>query len=151
MRLLLNQLFLRQSRKWAVALALLGIHGAINAVHGDVGPPVKIRLVKELVQPAVPGEEYPGTFEVLVGAEGTIDSIMVEGVGWRDLEVNAVDSINVRAGDVLRFDFTGTPGGAQQRIRVRLVFDGRWSHDLFNPAIETNEYGELNSVVEIKQ
>ena len=35
--------------------------------------------------------------------------------------------------------------------RYRLVVDGRWSHDLFNPAIETNEYGELNSVVEIKQ
>jgi len=37
------------------------------------------------------------------------------------------------------------------RYRYRLVVDGRWSHDLFNPAIETNEYGELNSVVEIKQ
>lgn len=37
------------------------------------------------------------------------------------------------------------------RYRYRLVVDGRWSHDLFNPEIETNEYGELNSVVEIKQ
>lgn len=37
------------------------------------------------------------------------------------------------------------------RYRYRLVVDGRWSHDLFNPAIETNEYGELNSVVEINQ
>ena len=37
------------------------------------------------------------------------------------------------------------------RYRYRLVIDGRWSHDLYNPAIETNEYGELNSVVEIKQ
>jgi len=33
----------------------------------------------------------------------------------------------------------------------RLAVDGLWFHDLFNPAIETNEYGELNSVVEIKQ
>ena len=37
------------------------------------------------------------------------------------------------------------------RYRYRLVVDGRWSHDLFSPAIETNEYGELNSVLEIKQ
>jgi len=37
------------------------------------------------------------------------------------------------------------------KYRYRLVVDGRWSHDVFNPAIETNEYGELNSVVEIKQ
>ena len=37
------------------------------------------------------------------------------------------------------------------RYRYRLVVDGRWSHDVFNPVIEANEYGELNSVVEIKQ
>jgi len=36
------------------------------------------------------------------------------------------------------------------KYRYRLVVDGRWSHDVFNPAIETNEYGELNSVVEIR-
>ncbi|MCH7631994.1 MAG: isoamylase early set domain-containing protein [Planctomycetes bacterium] len=35
------------------------------------------------------------------------------------------------------------------RYRYRLVVDGRWSHDAHNPAIETNEYGELNSVVEV--
>lgn len=35
------------------------------------------------------------------------------------------------------------------RYRYRLVVDGRWSHDPNSPAVETNEYGELNSVVEI--
>ncbi len=35
------------------------------------------------------------------------------------------------------------------RYRYRLVVDGRWMHDANNPAIDTNEYGELNSVVEI--
>lgn len=35
------------------------------------------------------------------------------------------------------------------RYRYRLVVDGRWSHDQHNPVIETNEYGELNSVIEI--
>jgi len=37
------------------------------------------------------------------------------------------------------------------RYRYRLVVDGRWSHDVYNPTIETNEYGELNSVLEIIQ
>ena len=37
------------------------------------------------------------------------------------------------------------------RYRYRLVIDGRWSHDLYNPAVEENEYGELNSVAEVKQ
>lgn len=35
------------------------------------------------------------------------------------------------------------------RYRYRLVIDGRWSHDLNNPAVETNDYGELNSIIEV--
>ncbi len=35
------------------------------------------------------------------------------------------------------------------RYRYRLVIDGRWSHDQQNPVVETNEYGELNSVLEV--
>lgn len=35
------------------------------------------------------------------------------------------------------------------RYRYRLVVDGRWSHDPHNPLAETNEYGEINSVVEV--
>ncbi len=37
------------------------------------------------------------------------------------------------------------------RYRYRLVIDGRWSHDSANPIIETNDYGELNSIVEVTQ
>lgn len=36
------------------------------------------------------------------------------------------------------------------RYRYRLVVDGRWSHDAENPITEVNEYGELNSVVDVK-
>ena len=35
------------------------------------------------------------------------------------------------------------------RYRYRLVIDGRWSHDQNNPELETNDYGELNSIVEV--
>ena len=35
------------------------------------------------------------------------------------------------------------------RYRYRLVIDGRWSHDPANPQVETNEYGELNSIVDV--
>jgi len=37
----------------------------------------------------------------------------------------------------------------QGRYRYRLVIDGRWSHDHENSAVEANEYGELNSIVEV--
>ncbi|HUU83141.1 MAG TPA: AAA family ATPase [Phycisphaerae bacterium] len=36
------------------------------------------------------------------------------------------------------------------RYRYRLVVDGRWAHDAANPHVETNEYGELNSIVEVQ-
>lgn len=35
------------------------------------------------------------------------------------------------------------------RYRYRLVVDGRWSHDNANSSVEPNQYGELNSVVEV--
>jgi chromosome partitioning protein len=35
------------------------------------------------------------------------------------------------------------------RYRYRLVVDGRWAYDTQNPSMEKNEYGELNSVVDI--
>ena len=37
------------------------------------------------------------------------------------------------------------------RYRYRLVVDGRWSHDIENPAVETNEYGELNSIIQVEK
>jgi chromosome partitioning protein len=36
------------------------------------------------------------------------------------------------------------------RYRYRLVIDGRWSHDQANPLVETNEFGELNSLVDVR-
>lgn len=35
------------------------------------------------------------------------------------------------------------------RYRYRLVMDGRWSHDSANPDMETNQYGEWNSIINI--
>ena len=36
------------------------------------------------------------------------------------------------------------------RYRYRLVVDGRWSHDRENPTVEMNEYGELNSIIQVE-
>lgn len=35
------------------------------------------------------------------------------------------------------------------RYRYRLVIDGRWTRDAFNPAVTTNPYGETDSVLEV--
>ena len=36
------------------------------------------------------------------------------------------------------------------RYRYRLVVDGRWQQDPYNETVETNEFGEYNSVVEVQ-
>ncbi len=36
------------------------------------------------------------------------------------------------------------------RYRYRMVVDGHWSHDAANPNVETNQYGEWNSVVDVR-
>jgi 1,4-alpha-glucan branching enzyme len=35
------------------------------------------------------------------------------------------------------------------RYRYRVVIDGAWKHDQYNSSIETNPFGELNSILEI--
>ncbi len=45
--------------------------------------------------------------------------------------------------------FSTTLKLAPGRYRYRVVVDGRWSHDERNPHFETNEFGEINSVIEV--
>ncbi len=47
-------------------------------------------------------------------------------------------------------DFVARLKLATGLYRYRLVVDGRWSHDAANPRVETNEYGELNSIIEVR-
>ena len=35
------------------------------------------------------------------------------------------------------------------RYRYRLIVDGKWMTDPHNQYVETNEYGELNNIVEV--
>lgn len=37
------------------------------------------------------------------------------------------------------------------RYRYQLVVDGRWTYDAANPEVITNQYGEINSVVEVSK
>jgi hypothetical protein len=46
-------------------------------------------------------------------------------------------------------DFEGFLRLAPGRYSYRLVVDGQWMHDKDNPNVETNEFGELNSVIRV--
>ncbi len=47
-------------------------------------------------------------------------------------------------------EFQATLRLAPGRYRYRLVIDGRWAYDRDNPLLEASEYGEINSVIEVK-
>jgi len=46
-------------------------------------------------------------------------------------------------------DFEGFLKLAPGRYCYRLVVDGQWMHDKDNPNVETNEFGELNSIIRV--
>ncbi len=46
-------------------------------------------------------------------------------------------------------DFEALLRLAPGRYSYRLVVDGRWMHDKSNPQVETNEFGELNSILNV--
>ena len=50
-----------------------------------------------------------------------------------------------RAGDDFEILLKLQPG----RYRYRMVVDGHWSHDEANPNVESNQYGDWNSVVDV--
>jgi 1,4-alpha-glucan branching enzyme len=55
------------------------------------------------------------------------------------------DMVASRTPGVWQKELKMTPG----RYAYRLVIDGRWQSDPANPYVESNPYGELNSVVEV--
>jgi len=63
---------------------------------------------------------------------------------WSTADAGA-DMVASDQPDVWTKEFRLRPG----RYAYRLVIDGRWTSDPANPYVESNPYGELNSVVEI--
>lgn len=125
--------------------------------HADAGKPLS---PTPPVRPSLPEP----------ASHAEIDEKLAEIYGVRqDGEVVVFRSKSTGAGEVqLAGDFNDwmphttpmrkLPGGdfearlrlPQGRYRYRLVVDGRWSHDIFNPKVETNEYGEINSILEVE-
>lgn len=62
--------------------------------------------------------------------------------GWSP---DATPMIPVGSGDTFKALLPLAPG----RYRYRLVVDGNWQSDPYNSYVESNPYGELNSVVEV--
>jgi len=134
---------------------------------GASSTPTSSSMVPATQPASPPALRVPQPLEPSSDAE--IDRKITEAYGVRqEGEVVIFRSKNPEAGEVqLAGDFNDwmphtTPmrrlsnGDFEARLRLprgryryRLVVDGRWSHDQHNPVVETNEYGELNSVVEI--
>jgi chromosome partitioning protein len=118
-------------------------------------PAVPGRPIREQADPAT-HEEIERKIEKILGVQ-----ILHEGVRFAlrapdarqvqlagDFNNWSPDATPLRTGDgdgIFEAMLPLTPG----RYRYRVVIDGQWQHDPHNDYVESNPYGELNSVVEV--
>ncbi len=104
-------------------------------------------------EPSSP-EEIDRKIERIYGAQQTSEGVLFRLNGDGVSEAQVAGDFNdwmphtapmSRVGDDFEI-LMKLPAG---KYRYRVVIDGRWSHDTANPNIETNQYGEWNSILEI--
>ncbi len=108
-----------------IAFAALIVFFVSSAVQADVGPPVKIVIPPDKLQPATSGHEYVGTIEIKVGANGQLDDFQLSGEGWRITLLGPAGPVDVRAGTSHLIEFRGTPVDASKPLMFSATFDGR--------------------------
>ncbi len=117
---------LRQSDAHGVRAAIavaVGLGCAAESL-GTVGPPVKIK-VPETIQPAISGQEYTATIQVLIGRVGLLDDFALTGEGWTIVESNAPNQHQAQAGEAIDLTFKAVPADANRPLRVSLTWNGR--------------------------
>lgn len=111
---------------------------------------------KTIAQPTKPStsEEIDRKIESIYGVMQTPEGILFRHHGDDSHEVQLAGDFNdwmphttpmKKVGKDFEVLLKLDPG----RYRYRVVVDGRWSHDKSNPEIETNQYGEWNSIVNV--
>ncbi|HWL92286.1 MAG TPA: hypothetical protein VNT79_02025, partial [Phycisphaerae bacterium] len=122
-------LAVNQSRRtigYACVLTFALLTAATTPALADVGPPVKVRLLKETTtKPATSGADYSTVIEVVAGADGTIDSFKLSGEGWDIRSVGVTTPRAVRAGEMIPIRFNARPADSEKPLRVSLTFNGR--------------------------
>jgi len=96
-----------------------------STAYADVGPPVAIRLSRATTAPAVSGQDYGVTVEIVVGGDGTIDSFAVGGEGWTINKVSFGTPHAVKAGETIPVAIQGRPTDAEKALDLTVTFNGR--------------------------
>jgi alpha-tubulin suppressor-like RCC1 family protein len=102
------------------------------AAQADVGPPVKVVIPPDKLQPAISGQEYLGTIEIKVGANGDLADFQLSGQGWRVTLLGPKGPVDVQAGTSHFVEFRGTPIDAEQPLMFTATFSGRNIHERIN-------------------
>ena len=108
-----------------VVFTVLTLLFVTPTVHADVGPPVKIVIPPDKLQPAASGQEYVGTIEIKVGAAGQLDDFQLSGEGWRVTLPGPAGPVDVQGGTSHLVEFRGTPVDAEKPLMFTATFDGR--------------------------
>ena len=127
---------------------------------------LKVNAPSPVAHDLVIGGGYIRCYGQFLGHQDGIQVMGGKRITFRNLEVNCNTRTNAQlfiAGDFNHWNPTATPLRHDEhlnvwqacvpvppgRYRYRLVVDGQWERDPYNSYVESNPFGELNSVVEV--
>lgn len=91
----------------------------------DVRVPGKIRLARESLQPALPGQPYSGIIEFTSPQDGVVEKVEIGGSGWQVQPVEGFQAVKVKRGQTIRIPFRAEPQKGFGRLEVAVTVSGK--------------------------
>jgi alpha-tubulin suppressor-like RCC1 family protein len=91
----------------------------------DVREPGRIRLARESLLPALPGQPYSGVVEFTSPQDGVIEKVEIGGVGWEVGSVGFSTAIDVKRGETIRIPFQADVKAGAEKLEIRVTVSGK--------------------------
>ena len=101
------------------------ITAAVQHVHADVVPPVRISVPPDAISAPLAEQEFHGVFELAVGERGTLEHLELRGEGWRIIEVIPAPPFDLGAGEIATFTYRAMPRDPAERLTAQVTFSGQ--------------------------
>lgn len=91
----------------------------------DVREPGRIRLARESLQAALPGQPYAGVVEFTSPQDGVVETVEIGGVGWAVGSVEFSTAIDVKRGETIRIPFQADVNDGALKLEIRVTVNGK--------------------------
>ncbi|NOT01179.1 MAG: DUF1080 domain-containing protein [Phycisphaerales bacterium] len=112
--------FIARTGCWSWALLLV----LPASAPADVREPGRIRLARESLLPALPGQPYSGVVEFTSPDDGVVERVEIGGVGWEVRTVGSFTAIDAKRGETIRIPFQADVKDGVGKLEVRVTVNG---------------------------